>query len=363
MSCLWTTMWTITVDDHATSHVTSSDHGSSWRASRPSYCFYLARVRGRSRTGARILRQVRIPLLPPQPVTNRPATTTGCGTAASGSATLELSVAGRTRTVIVHVPNGYTATTHIPLVLNMHGSGSTAVEQEAFTGMDATADADDFIVAYPQALIPDGSGFDWNVPGEPLIGGRPVPSNAPNDVEFLTQLVGALSHRYCINSKQVFATGFSGGARTASQLACDASGTFAAVAPVSGLRHPTPCNPTRAVPVISFHGTDDPVDPYDGHGQAYWTYSVPQAAADWATQDGCNATASTSQPDRVVTLTAYSGCSSGASVELYTITGEGHEWPGGPHLRRSITRLLGPQSTAIDANSVMWSFFEAHPMP
>ena len=87
----------------------------------------------------------------------------GCGTAASGSTTLMLSVSGHTRTVIVHVPSGYSGTSHIPLVLNMHGSGSTAAAQEVFTGMDVTSDKDGFVVAYPQALIPDGSGFDWNV--------------------------------------------------------------------------------------------------------------------------------------------------------------------------------------------------------
>jgi poly(3-hydroxybutyrate) depolymerase len=60
-----------------------------------------------------------------------------------------------------------------------------------------------------------------------------------------------------------------------------------AVAPVAGLRRPTPCPTTRAVSVIAFHGTADQVDPYHGHGQAYWTYSVPTAASDWATQDRC----------------------------------------------------------------------------
>ena len=273
-----------------------------------------------------------------------------------------LSVSGHTRTVIVHVPSGYAGTSHIPLVLNMHGSGSTAAAQEVFTGMDVTSDKDGFVVAYPQALIPDGSGFDWNVPGVPLIGGRPVPSSAPNDVSFLTQLVGVLEHRYCINPSRVYATGFSGGARTASQLACDSSTTFAAVGPVSGLRRPTPCPTERAVPVISFHGTADPVDPYNGHGQAYWTYSVPQAALNWAGQDGCSTTPSPSQVDPGVTLTEYSDCKDGSAVALYTIAGEGHEWPGGPHLARSITRLLGPQSTAISANDVMWAFFEAHPL-
>src|ERR1700722_9391392 len=78
------------------------------------------------------------------PAVTRPASATGCGTAASGSATLTLRVSERARTVIVHVPSGYTGTSHIPLVLNMHGSGSTAAAQELFSGMDSAADTDNF---------------------------------------------------------------------------------------------------------------------------------------------------------------------------------------------------------------------------
>jgi polyhydroxybutyrate depolymerase len=288
---------------------------------------------------------------------------TGCAASPSGSAALTVHIDGRNRIVIVHVPAGYTGTTRIPLVLNMHGSGSDAVEEEALTGMNATSDADGFVVAYPQGLIPDGTGFDWNVPGVPLFGGRAVPANAPNDMSFLVSLVGDLEHRYCIDPKRVYATGISGGGRTASQLACDASSVFAAVAPVSGLRRPTPCPATRAVPVVAFHGTADPVDPYNGNGQAYWTYSVPQAAQYWAQQNGCSSAPVASQPASGATLTSYGGCPQGASVELYTLIGEGHEWPGGPKLSKAVTSVLGPQTNAVDADSVMWAFFAAHPLP
>lgn len=50
-------------------------------------------------------------------------------------------------------------------------------------------------MAYPQALIPSGIGFDWNVPAEPLLGGSPVPNDAANDVDFLTGLVPAVAAR------------------------------------------------------------------------------------------------------------------------------------------------------------------------
>jgi polyhydroxybutyrate depolymerase len=286
----------------------------------------------------------------------------GCGSTTASSSTMTLNVDGHSRTVIVHLPTSYTSKTKIALVLNLHGSGSTAHAQEKFTGMDDTADADDFIVAYPQGLIPDGAGFDWNVPGVALFGGRAVPAGSANDVKFLTSLVGILERDYCVNPKEVYATGFSGGAREASQLACDESSVFAAVAPVSGLRRPSPCPTARAVPIISFHGSVDDVDPFAGHGQTYWTYSVTTAAKDWARQDKCATKPATSTPVSTVTLTTFSRCEGNATVELYEVAGEGHEWPGGPTLPTKYTAFLGPQSNAVSANALIWSFFEAHPL-
>ena len=147
-----------------------------------------------------------------------------------------------------------------------------------------------------------------------------------------------------------------------SQLACDDSGLFAAVAPVSGLRRAKPCPTTRAVPVISFHGSADPVDPFGGNGESYWTYSVTTAAKDWSTQDRCTSVAH-STPVNGVKLTTYATCANGARVELYEIIGEGHEWPGGPTLPSSLTGLLGPQSSLVSADALMWAFFQAHPLP
>jgi polyhydroxybutyrate depolymerase len=284
----------------------------------------------------------------------------GCGHhEASGSLHYALTVSGHRRIVIVHVPAGYTGKRKLALVLNLHGSESTASAEEKFSGMDATADADHFIVAYPQAVIPDGGGYDWNIPGEPMVNGKFPPAGAPSDVAFLTTLVRDLAGRYCVDVSRVYATGVSGGGRMASQLACDASGVFAAIAPVAGLRYPSPCPASRPVPVIAFHGTADLIDPFNGDGLGYWTYSVPTAAHLWAGHDRCAASPQTIA-GRGYSLTRYSGCAGGTAVELYAITGEGHEWPGGPSMPSVITSVLGPQSDAVTANALMWAFFQAH---
>ncbi|HUB38499.1 MAG TPA: PHB depolymerase family esterase [Streptosporangiaceae bacterium] len=293
----------------------------------------------------------------------RPASAaSGCGhTEASGSLQYTLTLSGHRRTVIVHAPSGYTGSQKLPLVLNLHGSESTARAQEKFSGMDATSDADHFIVAYPQAAIPDGTGYDWNIPGQPMVNGKLPPASAPSDVAFLITLVRDLASRYCVDLSRVYATGVSGGGRMVSQLACDASSTFAAIAPVAGLRYPSPCPAARAVPVIAFHGTADPIDPFDGNGAPYWTYSVPAAAHLWAGHDHC-ATSPRTTSGHGYHLTRYTGCDGGSAVELYAITGEGHEWPGGPAMPSAITSVLGPQSDAVNANALMWAFFRANPL-
>ncbi len=190
--------------------------------------------------------------------------TSGCGHhGASGSLQYAVTVSGHRRSVIVHIPVGYTGKRKLPLVLNLHGSESTASAQETFSGMDATADADHFIVAYPQALIPDGTGYDWNVPGEPMVNGKYALASAPSDVTFLTTLVRDLAGRYCLDLGRVYATGVSGGGRMASQVACDASSVIAAIAPVAGLRYPRPCklpgrfrsSPSTALRTPSTHST------------------------------------------------------------------------------------------------------------
>ncbi len=275
----------------------------------------------------------------------------GCGVAVSpGSRTLRIRVAGATRTVLVFVPDMYTGSTQVPLVVNLHGDAGTALDQAVLSGMDTEAEEEDFLVAYPQALVALGSGYEWNIPGVPLSGSAKAVQHAPNDMAFLSQLPAILESRFCVATARVYLTGFSAGGQLAAQLACNDSNIFAAVAPVSGLAWPSSCPAIRPMPVISFQGTADR------------TSSVAQAARDWASQDGCRSEV-TVVPAAGARLTQYLHCAAKASVELYSVIGEGHEWPGGPTLPSSVTSRLGPQSNALDANQLIWSFFEAHKLP
>jgi polyhydroxybutyrate depolymerase len=261
-----------------------------------------------------------------------------------------VTVDGRERGLLVHVPARLEPAA--ALVFNLHGSGGTAADEESLSDMDRVADQHGFLVAYAEGAIALGGGFAWNVPGQPLADGTAVPPGSPDDGVFLATAVTALGARYRIDPRRIFVTGMSGGARMASQLACDLSSVIAAAAPVAGLRFPEPCASVRRVPVLTFHGTADAVNPYAGDGAAYWTYGVVTAVDRWAAHDGCDARPLVSQPATGVELRAYAGCADGAAVALYTIAGAGHEWPGGPQ-----------QTAALDASAIMWDFFAAHPLP
>jgi polyhydroxybutyrate depolymerase len=266
---------------------------------------------------------------------------------------------GLRRTALVYFPHGHRAGKPIPLVVDLHGSGDTPLEQLQYTAITQTAEKHDFAIVAPQGGVPltlgKSHGYAWNIPGVPLANGRQVARNAPDDVRFLRDTIDAVSQLVCADSRRVYVTGFSGGARMTSQVGCVLADRVAAIAPVSGLRFPGTCHPARPVPVISFHGTADAMNPYNGDKSGRWGYGVQTAAQRWAAADRCPKTPAQAQVVPMVATTAYRECA--APVVLYTITGGRHAWPGTPD---SMTR--GSAAPKLNADELIWSFFEAHPL-
>ena len=121
------------------------------------------------------------------------------------------------------------------------------------------------------------------------------------------------------------------------------------------------CQPSEPVSVIIFHGTDDRYVPYNG-GQSPVTHDdrrdppVLETAAVWAKQDHCAAEAQREVRGHVVHAW-FPHCAPGSAVEVYTIQGGGHAWPGG---RRAWP--FGDRPTReLSATDVMWEFFTSHP--
>ena len=314
-----------------------------------------------------------------------PAGATACRSAApAGDQTLVVDGAS----VPLYLPAGY-AGERIPLVLDLHGSSSSGLQEMAGDGIRAVADANRFAVIAPNGAIPFSPapqfvGWAWNIPGVPLVGTTVYPApGTRDDVQFVSHAIDAAQAAACIDAKRVYATGVSGGGRMASQLACDLSDRLAAIAPISGVRFPsaadTPphtvdCNPSRAVPVIAIHGAWDPVNvlsdtpPADAVGLpavvgtpvpgSSWSYSAETAVTRWADHNGCrpdpSVTAVTSHIDEI----AYGACHGNADVVLYKVKNNGHLSPG--HGGSVPPVFVNPTNYEVDGTVVAWTFLSRY---
>jgi polyhydroxybutyrate depolymerase len=260
-----------------------------------------------------------------------------------------LSAGGRDRTVHVHLPKTYDPTRPTPVVLNFHGFTSNASQEDALSGMSAKADQAGFVAVHAEGI---GLSQSWNAGG--CCG--EAASSAVDDVGFVNVMLDELESKLCVDARRVFSTGMSNGGFLSHRLACELSTRIAAVAPVAGVLAIPTCNPTRAMSVFQFHGTLDPLVGYNG-SPALGYPSVPQTMSGWATRSGCNASPRETSKKGNVTCVTYDGCKDGAEVNLCTVDGGGHTWPGGLPVPS-----LGLTTTDINATDTMWDFFLRHPL-
>jgi polyhydroxybutyrate depolymerase len=217
------------------------------------------------------------------------------------------------------------------LVVVLHGASGNAARVELRYHWNPLADRDGFFVVYPQGILDQ-----WNATLDP---------RAVNDVRFLSDLIDHLSRTLPVDAGRVYVAGMSNGAAMTYRVGCALADRIAAIAAVEGSK--PGCQPARAVSLIAVHGLADHQVPVD---------SARRAVAAWRATDGCPADSKTSQAGPV-TQSMWAPCTGGAAVELYTISGSGHEWPG------SSPPLPGhdPPSDALDATQTISSFFRQHP--
>lgn len=230
-----------------------------------------------------------------------------------------------TREYIVQLPAGYDATVEYPLVISFHGNGGCA---EMFSSgsdfgdgdsdLSSQADANGFIVAYPQGVARAKGGTEWD-PGD-----DGSTNMNDNDVYFTQQLIADISANHSIDTTRTYAVGYSNGGMMAYGLACTLGSEIAAVGIMSGIMLPGTCIETDYTPVIHFHGTADDALPYDG---SLDFQSVASVIDFWVSHNQTETTpVTTTINNGQVTLDSYTGGAEDSSVLLYTIQGGGHIW-------------------------------------
>ncbi len=172
---------------------------------------------------------------------------------------------------------------------------------------------------------------------------------------------------YNIDATRIYANGMSQGGAMAFVLSCTLADRIAAVGMVAAAQsRPFDwCTDHRPVPMIAFHGTADPLVPYQGgplsdpFAPVRPTYPpVREFVARWARRNRCGADPLESAAAPDVTRIEYTHCAEDATVVLYAIREAGHIWPGGEPLPEW---RVGPNNNSIDATSQMWAFFREHP--
>ena len=255
--------------------------------------------------------------------------------AAAGTSVETLQVAGEARSYRVHLPA--MADGSYPIVFSFHGLNSNAKQEERLSRFSALADRDGFIAVYP-----DGAGAKWRFMGR---------SDA--DVLFTVAIIEKLAADLPIDRRRIYATGISNGAQMAWRLACGRPEIFAAFGFVSG-GYFRVCDAPVRPPIILFHGTSDRLLPYDGRGTLM---PVREFAVGWAVRSGCRLASRGEVIYRNGDATGERwNCQPGQEVELYTLDGKGHSWPGSNMPARLTSR-------DVDATAVMWAFFQGHPRP
>ena len=263
---------------------------------------------------------------------------------------------GTVRSYRIYIPEVYDGTTKVPLVLNFHGYGSTNWQQEIYSNFNAIADTANFIVVYPQGMPVNGS-LGWNNFG-------PISYSAA-DINFIDNLIDSLTVHYQINENRIYSTGMSNGGFMSYDLACFLSNRIAAIASVTGSMvdlHKSQCNPVRAIPIMQFHGTADPVVTYSGNGGLINTIPMDSLVAHWVMINNITTTpVITDVPDvntadnSTVKHFLYYDASTGNTVEFYKIINGGHTWPGSP-----IPISSGNTNRDINASAEIWRFFRQH---
>lgn len=259
----------------------------------------------------------------------------GCsGSSSAVDETVDLA----NRSFILHVPAAAESGEPLPLVLNFHGYTSSPSSQRDYTEMNALADEEGFVVAYPE-------GLSRSFNAGSCCGNS---AGSVDDVSFARDIVAHIGQRTCLDLGRVYSTGISNGGMMSFRLACEASDLVAAVAPVVGSTRLSSCEPPRGVPIISFNGTDDSLVNY--------AQANPNNEQ-WAERNGCSAGPATESYGSS-SCKVWTECDDGVEVQVCTLQGMGHCWPGAPS-----GCPYGSANDDINANRAMWEFFSRFRKP
>jgi polyhydroxybutyrate depolymerase len=277
-----------------------------------------------------------------------------------------IQVDGRSRSYTVYIPDRR-SDDRLPLVMVLHGQGGSGAQFLTQGHWLQAAKQHHFALVAPDGVLADPGRTEsfmsnrrsWNA--GPSIG-APAEAQGIDDVGFLGKVLDQVQRDAAIDRKRAYISGFSNGAAMAFRAAAELPNRFAAVAPVSNaLLVPVARNP-KLPSLLLIWGTADPLNPIAGGevkraGKIYMRPSAAQSLRAWGAALGCSERESQATLAPGIEEHRLEGCPAGREAKLVTISGLGHQWPGGEIYARMIA---GPGSNVLDATNLIWSFFATH---
>lgn len=275
---------------------------------------------------------------------------------------LTIQVGDVERTYRLFVPTTYDENTPAPLILAFHPAGGDGASMARLTGFNYLAETAGVIIAYPEG--PQGY-WDYGVGTEEWANTSPI----NDDVTFVDVLLDQLLNDYTIESAQIYAIGFSNGARMAFRVGCEFSdriSKIAAVAATISTEVTNACPTDARVSVMYMHGTGDSVTPWagkplfdEGGNLISYALSAPDTVNFWLEQNACPMDVPiTDMPDGnvddeiTVRQAVFEDCEEGHSVVFYAVIGGEHAWEGGV-----FNLTPDDYQPSASATEYVWEFF------
>jgi len=226
---------------------------------------------------------------------------------------------GVIRSYYVSFPADIHPEENIPLIINMHGYGGNAEQQQTYSEMDIYAHPQNIAVVYPQGLNNSWNVFTyWD-------------SNFYDDVGFISTMLDEIDNNFNIDEDRIYACGMSNGGYMAYRLACDLSDKIAVFGSVTGnfmlqSGDLQDCiDQEREIPIIHFHGTADLVVNYappsfDG------SLTVSESIDFWSSYNSLDSLNINSINENVDLIIHFNDLST--KFVHYKVYGGGHEWFG-----------------------------------
>ncbi len=221
----------------------------------------------------------------------------------------------------------------IPLVILLHGYGSTGAGHEIYFGLSRLTKARGAALAIPDGTRDHTGKEFWNA--SDACCDFDADKSSVDDVAYLDALIDDASKRAHIDPARVTIIGHSNGAFMAHRYACERPSRVAAIVALAGVPAAGAKCEARGVSVLQVHGDADRVIDFAGgssfgNGKPY--PSAESAVAMWAQRDGCGASRKPAGPaldldhasaGAETTRESYE-CPHGVDVALWRMHGSGH---------------------------------------